>query len=119
MGHNNNNNNNNNNDYDTEVIELGPGDVFYHPAGIYHRVECLEDSISINISMYGMTWADLFCANMKQLAWQHSILREPLLVPRTLSSSLSSCDSLEKKWREESNKKLQLFHKLVEKDLDL
>ena len=28
-------------------------------------------------------------------------------------------DSLEENWREESNKKLKLFHKLVKNDLDL
>jgi hypothetical protein len=29
-------------------ITLNPGDTFYFPAGMFHRVECIEDSISIN-----------------------------------------------------------------------
>ena len=36
-----------------EVI-LQPGDVLYHPAGIWHSVFCNEDSIAINLSMRAM-----------------------------------------------------------------
>ena len=33
------------------VITLNEGDIMYHPAGIWHSVESLDDSISINFSM--------------------------------------------------------------------
>ena len=40
------------------IAELGPGDVLYHPAGIWHRVECTEDSLSMNISLISTSWGD-------------------------------------------------------------
>ena len=51
------------------VVEVEAGDVFYHPAGMWHAVECLEESISINISLDGMTYADLFAGALKQVLW--------------------------------------------------
>lgn len=48
-------------------VELGPGSVLYFPAGMWHRVECTEDSISINISLVGSTWADLIADATRQL----------------------------------------------------
>ncbi|CAE7907940.1 jcdD [Symbiodinium necroappetens] len=46
---------------DAEEVELHAGSVLYHPAGIWHHVECLgeEESISINVSLSIATWADL------------------------------------------------------------
>ena len=35
-----------------EVV-LRPGSVLYVPAGMWHRVECEDDSISLNISLIG------------------------------------------------------------------
>ena len=43
------------------------GDVLYHPAGVWHKVECLEDSITINISMIASSIAEIFCSNLQQL----------------------------------------------------
>lgn len=38
---------------DAAEVELRPGSVLYVPAGMWHEVECTEDSISINISIMG------------------------------------------------------------------
>jgi len=51
------------------VVVVEEGDVFYHPAGLWHAVECLEESVSINISLDGMTYADLFSGALKQVLW--------------------------------------------------
>ncbi|GAB5033095.1 Hypothetical protein NocV09_01200490 [Nannochloropsis oceanica] len=51
------------------VVMVEEGDVFYHPAGVWHAVECLEESISINVSLDGMTYADLFSGALKQVLW--------------------------------------------------
>jgi hypothetical protein len=64
-----------------EVI-LSAGDVLYHPAGIWHRVECLEDSISINISLIGTSYADIVCSGLQQLLWENPQWRRPVQVPR-------------------------------------
>lgn len=59
-------------------ITLHPGDVMYHPAGIWHRVECLEDSISINVSLTALSYADIFCSSLQQIllenpAWRSGV----------------------------------------------
>ena len=38
---------------DAREVELRPGAMLYVPAGMWHRVECSEDSISINVSLMG------------------------------------------------------------------
>ena len=48
-------------------IVLSAGDVLYHPAGIWHKVECIEDSISINISLIGASYAEVFCCGLQQV----------------------------------------------------
>jgi hypothetical protein len=52
---------------DVVEITLNPGDIFYFPAGIFHRVECIEDSISINLSLVNSSWADLIGDSIKHL----------------------------------------------------
>lgn len=52
------------------VVEAG--DLLYHPAGIWHQVEAEEDSVSINISLHGQTWADHLASGFRQL-----LLRDP------------------------------------------
>ena len=47
------------NDCESSVV-LRPGDIFYHPSGLLHKVETEEDSISINISMDLIRYSDYF-----------------------------------------------------------
>lgn len=61
-------------------VELSPGDVLYHPAGIWHRVECLEDSIAINVSLIASSYADVFCSGLQQLLMENPIWRGPCRV---------------------------------------
>ena len=79
----------------TEVI-LGPGDFFYFPAGCWHRVECLEDGISINLSVVGTTWADIGSQAVRTLLWRNDTWRQIIaLDPKTIknSSTLSNTTS--------------------------
>jgi hypothetical protein len=46
-------------------VTLTEGSVFYHPAGIWHQVECEEDSISINISLFASNWVS-YIGNIRQ-----------------------------------------------------
>lgn len=50
----------------TAEVLLKPGDVFYHPAGIYHAVECSEESISINLSLSAVNNLDILFSSIKQ-----------------------------------------------------
>ena len=59
-------------------IEIGPGDVLYHPAGVWHKVECLEDSIAINISLIASSYAEVFVSNLLQLLMKNEHWRAPV-----------------------------------------
>eukprot|EP01080_Neovahlkampfia_damariscottae_P003353 gene3353-5900_t len=64
---------------DEEVIILKPGDCLYFPSGHWHKVECLEDSISINVSLFSQKWSDMVCSAIhcllnKDLKWRKGIL---------------------------------------------
>ena len=39
---------------------------------MWHRVECLEDSLSINVSLICASYAEVFCSGLQQLLWQAS-----------------------------------------------
>ena len=45
-------------DHNFSVVTLMPGDVLYHPAGIWHAVNSDEDSIAINFSLFAMRTAE-------------------------------------------------------------
>lgn len=57
-------------------IELNAGDVLYHPAGIWHAVECTEDSVTINLSLKNLNKADIIAQSLKHLMNQDPELRE-------------------------------------------
>ena len=64
---------------ETEEIILKPGDCLYFPSGHWHKVECLEDSISINVSLFSQKWSDIVCSAIhcllnKDLKWRKGIL---------------------------------------------
>lgn len=64
-------------------MELSAGDAFYFPAGMWHRVECEDDSISINISLVGSTWADVIADSVRQLLWHQEATRALVCVRST------------------------------------
>ena len=63
---------------DADVITVQPGSMLYVPAGMWHRVECTEDSVSINISLMGATWADLVSDALRQSLLRHAAARAPV-----------------------------------------
>ena len=65
-------------EYDT--VEIGPGGTLYHPAGIWHQVEATADSISVNFSVIGCSWADVTATAVRQLLWTAAPLRSPAVV---------------------------------------
>lgn len=82
-------------DKDDSVV-LNPGDVMYHPAGIWHRVECLEDSIAINLSLISTSHADLVVSHLSQLLLQNKLFRSPVRTnsEENIDLSISIVDSL-------------------------
>jgi len=53
-----------------EEVVLNEGDSLYFPAGMWHRVECLEDSISVNISLIATTYADVIADSFRQFMYK-------------------------------------------------
>ena len=43
--------------------------------GIWHRVECEEDSISINISLIVSSYAEIFCSGLQQMLLEYPMFR--------------------------------------------
>lgn len=50
-----------------QTVTLHPGDVLYFPAGMWHKVETLEDGISLNVSLMGTSHAKLVCESLHHL----------------------------------------------------
>jgi hypothetical protein len=57
-------------------IIMDSGDVLYFPAGMWHRVETLEEGVSINMSLMGTTYASLFCRTLEHLLLEKEDWRE-------------------------------------------
>lgn len=68
---------NDNNAYGEEqTITIYPGDVFYFPSGMWHKVETVEPGLSLNVSLMGTTYASLVCESLQHLLSQHEEWRE-------------------------------------------
>ena len=72
-----------------EVV-LKAGDMLYVPAGMWHRVECLEDSISINISVMGLSYAEFIGEALKQRLQRFEIGRSMIGISDMESGQLRS-----------------------------
>ncbi|KAG8462201.1 hypothetical protein KFE25_011651 [Diacronema lutheri] len=64
-----------------ESVTLVAGSVLYFPAGMWHRVECDEDSLSLNLSLIGLTYAELVADAARQLAYAAPALRALVAAP--------------------------------------
>uniref|UniRef100_A0A7S4EQQ4 JmjC domain-containing protein n=1 Tax=Pseudo-nitzschia australis TaxID=44445 RepID=A0A7S4EQQ4_9STRA len=65
------------NAFGTEAdIIMDVGDVLYFPAGMWHKVETLEEGVSINISLMGTTYASLVCTTLEHLLLEKEEWRE-------------------------------------------
>lgn len=81
-------------------VTLTEGSILYHPAGIWHRVECDEDSISINVSLFPSSWADVIADSVHHLLWSKPETRESILVKDKESARKHMAELLAKtkKW---------------------
>lgn len=85
------------NSYGNEVeIVMDPGDVLYFPAGMWHKVETLDYGVSINISLMGSNYADVFCKALKHELLKREGWREVVCNGPTTSGSFSNKMVVEK-----------------------
>jgi hypothetical protein len=81
-----------NNAFGDEIdIIMDAGDVLYFPAGMWHKVETLEEGVSINISLMGTTYASLFCKTLEHILLEKEEWREVICSLRD-----TGCDVVEK-----------------------
>jgi len=68
-------------------VTLCPGDVLYHPAGIWHEVSVASEcaSVSINLSFFPMSWGDLLIERVQQAVWANAEMRERICLDGTES----------------------------------
>ncbi len=64
-------------DHEHQSVTLRPGDVLYHPAGAWHRVECEGTGLSLNISLVLSSRADLVADALRQILWRDAAWRAP------------------------------------------
>ncbi|KNC86841.1 hypothetical protein SARC_01034 [Sphaeroforma arctica JP610] len=60
---------------DIYTFVLRPGSILYAPAGMWHRVQCENEdggSLSMNFSVDGRRWADLFASRLQPLLWKNA-----------------------------------------------
>lgn len=60
---------------DVHVVDLAPGDVLYFPSGMWHCVETVEDSLSINFSISGLRWLDVMLPSVQSFLARNAGLR--------------------------------------------
>jgi hypothetical protein len=65
---------------EVESVLLRPGDTFYFPAGMWHKVEVIEPGVSINISLMATNYATITCQALqhvllKQDQWREAVVR--------------------------------------------
>jgi hypothetical protein len=73
-----------NNAYGPEMtITLHPGDCFYFPSGMWHKVETVEPGISLNVSLMGTTYAKLVSEALQHImvgsdeCWREIVTSRP------------------------------------------
>lgn len=62
-----------------QSIDVKPGDVFYFPAGMWHKVEALEPGVSINVSLMASNYASVASQALHQLLFQDERWRQPVV----------------------------------------
>jgi hypothetical protein len=77
-----------------EEIILNEGDVLYHPAGVWHKVETLTESVSINISLVGLSWAELMSEAVFHLLARKSEMRRMMSILSTNHANEQANDAL-------------------------
>lgn len=60
-------------------IDVKPGDVFYFPAGMWHKVETIEPGVSINVSLMASNYASVTCQALQQFLFKDERWREPIV----------------------------------------
>jgi hypothetical protein len=64
---------------DVVSVDVKPGDVFYFPAGMWHKVETIEPGVSINVSLMASNYATVTCRALQQFLHKDKRWREPIL----------------------------------------
>jgi hypothetical protein len=89
-----------------ETVILHPGDVLYHPAGIWHQVRVVEEGVSINISLMATNFATITCQAlqhflMKRDEWRQCLVGGPgRNVVDTLKSLLKELPAIVKQFEQ-------------------
>ena len=76
-----------------EEVLVRPGDVLYHPAGIWHKVEVIEPGVSINVSLMASSYADVTCQALKHLLLKETEWRESV-ASNTATDVIEKLESL-------------------------
>lgn len=79
---------------DYETVTLEPGSILYFPAGMWHRVESRDDSLSMNLSLFLTSKADVVLDALRQVLYGQEHWREGCAASHTVEDIRSSIQSL-------------------------
>jgi hypothetical protein len=57
-------------------VELGPGDAVFFSRGVWHEIDCLEDSVSVNFAVHPPAWWELLLDALRPRLQRDPALRE-------------------------------------------
>ena len=77
----------------TETVTLHPGDAFYFPAGMWHKIEVLEPGVSINVSLMATNYATVTCQALQHLLLQKDEWRQVLVHNPSAAASNNTNDN--------------------------
>lgn len=61
------------------TIDIKPGDVFYFPAGMWHKIETIEPGVSINVSLMANNYASIVGQAIQHYLMKFPQWRQPVL----------------------------------------
>jgi Cupin-like domain len=73
-----------------KTVVLRPGDVLFFPAGMWHKVETLSDSVSINVSLMATNYAHAVSQALYHFLYSDPRFRQPI----TSNSETNAVDHL-------------------------
>ncbi|GMI14155.1 hypothetical protein TrLO_g5415 [Triparma laevis f. longispina] len=105
----------------TDTCTLLPGDFLYFPPGMFHRVTTLQTGLSLNISIIGKSYSDIYCDALKGLLNKEKKWREAV---RDKDEFFRLCEGVgrvegEWVWCEGGNEKREEEEEEFEEDEDV
>mmetsp|Transcript_20382 Transcript_20382/g.57935 ORF Transcript_20382/g.57935 Transcript_20382/m.57935 type:complete len:636 (-) Transcript_20382:3753-5660(-) len=79
---------------DVATIDIKPGDAFYFPAGMWHKIETVEPGVSINVSLMASNYAAVACQALQHLLMTDPKWRAPIVHNNVNEDAIATLNGL-------------------------